>query len=92
MQYGNIFAICVLFSLGSDTYDNKTKQYRRNIVEHLHRFAMDFIEHIKLAVLSFPASLHWLISHVNKILIHSQRYDDMQSTLCMSIYLSIFGV
>ena len=71
---------CV-FSLGSDTYDNKTKQYRRNIVEHLHRFAMDFIEHIKLAVLSFPASLHWLISHVNKILIHSQRYDDMQSML-----------
>ena len=68
-------------SVGTESYITKTRDYRQNIVRNLHKFASDFINCIKDAMMSFPAPLKWLIAHINHLLVNSGRYDELQSEL-----------
>ena len=75
--FGNQFLPLV----GTESYITKTRDYRQNIVRNLHKFASDFINCIKDAMMSFPAPLKWLIAHINHLLVNSGRYDELQSEL-----------
>ncbi|XP_067940772.1 GTPase-activating protein and VPS9 domain-containing protein 1-like [Watersipora subatra] len=76
---------------GMEEYATRTKQYRDDQVKKLHKFAMDFINHIKEAMLCFPAPLQWLIAHMHAILIETGRYDELQSrSLCTELVFDLF--